>query len=114
MTEKQKAPYGSWKSPITSDLIVAGTIGLGEIALDGRKAAEASSSAGRPMELLRTSLRQDSMRAVRSTNTEAAPTSSTPAQSTFPTLGIGGSIVRRRVKRRGQSLRQRRCAMPTA
>jgi dipeptidyl aminopeptidase/acylaminoacyl peptidase len=29
------APYGSWKSPITSDLIVAGTIGLGEIRLDG-------------------------------------------------------------------------------
>jgi hypothetical protein len=29
------APYGSWKSPITSDLIVAGTIGLGQIVLDG-------------------------------------------------------------------------------
>ncbi|MEB3356552.1 MAG: S9 family peptidase [Synechococcales bacterium] len=28
------APYGSWKSPVTSDLIVAGTIRLGEIALD--------------------------------------------------------------------------------
>ena len=28
-------PYGSWKSPITADLIVAGTIGLGDIALDG-------------------------------------------------------------------------------
>ncbi len=35
MTGKTKAPYGSWKSPITSDVIVAGTIGLGEIALDG-------------------------------------------------------------------------------
>jgi dipeptidyl aminopeptidase/acylaminoacyl peptidase len=35
MTEKIVAPYGSWKSPITSNLIVAGTIGLGEIALDG-------------------------------------------------------------------------------
>src|SRR5262249_42889431 len=31
---KVKAPYGSWKSPITSDLIVAGTVGLGQIALD--------------------------------------------------------------------------------
>lgn len=31
----QTAPYGSWKSPITSDLIVSGTIGLGQIALDG-------------------------------------------------------------------------------
>src|SRR6185503_1354463 len=29
------ASYGSWKSPITSDLIVAGTIGLNEVALDG-------------------------------------------------------------------------------
>ena len=35
MTAKKTAPYGSWKSPITSDLIVAGTIRLGEIALDG-------------------------------------------------------------------------------
>ncbi|HEY9729677.1 MAG TPA: S9 family peptidase [Chroococcales cyanobacterium] len=35
MTEPQIAPYGSWKSPITADLIVAGTIGLGGIALDG-------------------------------------------------------------------------------
>jgi dipeptidyl aminopeptidase/acylaminoacyl peptidase len=29
------APYGSWISPITSDSIVAGTVGLGQIALDG-------------------------------------------------------------------------------
>jgi len=29
------APFGSWKSPITTDLIVAETIGLGQIALDG-------------------------------------------------------------------------------
>src|SRR4030095_6803093 len=35
MSEKRVASYGSWKSPITSDLIVAGTIGLGEVALDG-------------------------------------------------------------------------------
>lgn len=31
----QLANYGSWKSPITSDLIVSGTIGLGGISLDG-------------------------------------------------------------------------------
>jgi dipeptidyl aminopeptidase/acylaminoacyl peptidase len=31
----EPAPYGSWKSPITSDLIVRGAIGLGQIALDG-------------------------------------------------------------------------------
>ncbi|MCY7278393.1 MAG: S9 family peptidase, partial [Phormidesmis sp. CAN_BIN44] len=33
MTAPQ-SPYGSWKSPITSDLIVAGSIGLGQIKLD--------------------------------------------------------------------------------
>ncbi len=31
---KQTAPYGSWRSPITSDLIVSETIGLGTIAQD--------------------------------------------------------------------------------
>jgi dipeptidyl aminopeptidase/acylaminoacyl peptidase len=35
MTEQQVRPYGSWKSPITADLIVAGTIGLGEVTVDG-------------------------------------------------------------------------------
>jgi dipeptidyl aminopeptidase/acylaminoacyl peptidase len=35
MAEPQAAPYGSWKSPITTDLIVAETIGLGRIILDG-------------------------------------------------------------------------------
>ena len=35
MTEKQTKPYGAWKSPITSDLIVSGTIGLSEPRFDG-------------------------------------------------------------------------------
>ncbi len=35
MPEPQTAPYGSWSSPITSDLIVASSVGLGEILLDG-------------------------------------------------------------------------------
>jgi dipeptidyl aminopeptidase/acylaminoacyl peptidase len=35
MAERRIAPYGSWSSPITSDLIVAATIGLAEVALDG-------------------------------------------------------------------------------
>jgi hypothetical protein len=29
------APYSSWKSPITSDLIVAQSIALSELCLDG-------------------------------------------------------------------------------
>ena len=28
------APYGSWKSPITTDLIVSGAIGMGQVVLD--------------------------------------------------------------------------------
>ncbi len=47
MTNKTAAPYGSWKSPITSDLIVAGTIHLGQIALDG---PDLYWSEGRPAE----------------------------------------------------------------
>ncbi|HEX8474047.1 MAG TPA: S9 family peptidase [Pyrinomonadaceae bacterium] len=35
MNQTRVAPYGSWKSPITSDVIVTGTVGLGRIALDG-------------------------------------------------------------------------------
>jgi dipeptidyl aminopeptidase/acylaminoacyl peptidase len=37
MSTPQTAPYGFWKSPITSDLIVAEAIGLGQIALDGQE-----------------------------------------------------------------------------
>ncbi|HYE14813.1 MAG TPA: prolyl oligopeptidase family serine peptidase [Pyrinomonadaceae bacterium] len=35
MGEVKVAPYGSWESPITSDLIVSATVGLGQTALDG-------------------------------------------------------------------------------
>lgn len=41
------APYGSWNSPITSDLIVAGSIRLGEIRLEGETVYW---SEGRPTE----------------------------------------------------------------
>jgi dipeptidyl aminopeptidase/acylaminoacyl peptidase len=34
MAETQVAPYGSWKSPITSDLIVKGSIGVSQVMLD--------------------------------------------------------------------------------
>src|SRR2546423_2298699 len=32
---RHRAPYGSWRSPVTADAIVAGVIGLGQIQLDG-------------------------------------------------------------------------------
>jgi dipeptidyl aminopeptidase/acylaminoacyl peptidase len=35
MSQPQTAPYGSWKSPITPDLIASAIIRLGQIALDG-------------------------------------------------------------------------------
>ena len=35
MPDPQVAPFGSWPSPITSDMIVASSIGLGEILIDG-------------------------------------------------------------------------------
>ncbi len=35
MTKPQAAPYGSWKSPITPNMIASGTIRFGQIALDG-------------------------------------------------------------------------------
>src|SRR5436190_23298700 len=30
-----EAPYGSWKSPMTTDLILAGAIGLGQVIVKG-------------------------------------------------------------------------------
>ena len=35
MKTTQIAPYGSWKSPITSELITASAVGLDEIHVDG-------------------------------------------------------------------------------
>ena len=35
-TNPKTAPYGSWKSPVTSDLIVTQTIGLSEVLFDGQ------------------------------------------------------------------------------
>ena len=36
MSEHKVAPYGTWRSPISSDLIVRGVVGLGGVVLDGR------------------------------------------------------------------------------
>jgi dipeptidyl aminopeptidase/acylaminoacyl peptidase len=44
---RQIAPYGSWKSPITSDVIVSESIGLGQVAIDG---ADVYWLEGRPAE----------------------------------------------------------------
>jgi dipeptidyl aminopeptidase/acylaminoacyl peptidase len=35
MTDRETLPYGAWRSPITSELIVAETLGLGDIRVDG-------------------------------------------------------------------------------
>ena len=35
MSEIKIAPYGSWQSPITSDLIVSETVRLSDVTLDG-------------------------------------------------------------------------------
>src|SRR5215217_3211985 len=34
LNSRKIAPYGSWKSPITSDLIVEGSVGLGQASFD--------------------------------------------------------------------------------
>ena len=47
MSEPQTLPYGAWRSPITSDLIVGEAIGLGDILVDG---ADVYWIEGRPSE----------------------------------------------------------------
>ncbi|MDQ3496027.1 MAG: S9 family peptidase, partial [Actinomycetota bacterium] len=36
MSERGVAPYGSWRSPISSEVIVKGVVGLAEVVIDGR------------------------------------------------------------------------------
>src|SRR5436190_2437539 len=47
MSDQRSAPYGSWPSPITSELIASATIRLGDLALDG---ADVYWSESRPAE----------------------------------------------------------------
>ncbi len=57
MPEPILAPYGSWKSPITAELIVQRTISLGQIALDGDDVywiEQRPTEAGRSVVVLRT------------------------------------------------------------
>lgn len=51
MSDTQQASYGSWKSPISTDLIVAGALSLGQIVVDGHDVYWAE---GRPQEKGRT------------------------------------------------------------
>lgn len=51
MSDTQIAPYGSWKSPITTELVVAGALSLGQIVVDGEDVYWAE---GRPEEKGRT------------------------------------------------------------
>lgn len=70
MTTPNFAPYGTWKSPITSDLIVAGSIRLGEIRLDGD---DIYWSEGRPTESGRSVVVQRSPQGQTVDVTPAAP-----------------------------------------
>lgn len=53
MADRKVAPYGAWQSPISADLIVAGSIPLGGPAIDG---ADIYWTEGRPLEGGRTVL----------------------------------------------------------
>ena len=35
MAQSNVVPYGSWKSPITADVVAAGEVGLEQVRLDG-------------------------------------------------------------------------------
>ena len=87
MAEPRIAPYGSWASPITSDLIVASSIGLGDILVDGGEVYWIES---RPQEQGRSVI-------VRRSQT-GRPTDVTPA---VPADGQGAFNVRTRVHEYG-------------
>ena len=35
MTQPKVAPYGSWKSPVTAEMLVADRVDLGQVVIDG-------------------------------------------------------------------------------
>jgi dipeptidyl aminopeptidase/acylaminoacyl peptidase len=87
MAEPRIASYGSWASPITADLIVAASIGLGEIQCDGDAVYWLEA---RPQEGGRTVI-------VRA-GADGAPADMTPP---LPADGRGGFNVRTRVHEYG-------------
>ena len=87
MAEPRIAPFGSWASPITSDLIVASSIGLGDILVDGSDVYWIES---RPQEQGRSVLVRCSQ--------AGDPTDVTPP---MPTNGQGAFNVRTRVHEYG-------------
>ena len=102
------APYGSWKSPITSDLIVAQSISLSEVRLDGGHVYWLE---GRPQEQGRNvvvrgaggrrrpiSPRGLTTRARACTNTAAARGPCATARFISPTSPTAASIARRRAQ----------------
>jgi hypothetical protein len=112
---RQIKPYGSWKSPITADLIVAGTITLSEITIDGEDIYWLE---GRPSEL-RTEIsstlhRPGSTLAQPFTNTGAGLTSLIAAQFTFPISKIRSSTNKSRGKLHNRSQLLARCVLQTA
>jgi hypothetical protein len=77
MPGRQTAPYGSWASPITSDLIVASTIGLSGILLDG---AEVYWLESRPQENGRSVIVR---RAADGTSADVTPPATRAGEATF-------------------------------
>jgi dienelactone hydrolase len=77
MPGRQTAPYGSWSSPITSDLIVASTIGLSGILLDG---AEVYWLESRPQENGRSVIVR---RAADGTSADVTPPATRAGEATF-------------------------------
>jgi hypothetical protein len=85
MTNPKTAPYGSWKSPITSDLIVKETIGLSQPRLDGDDAYWIEM---RPSERGRQVI-------VRRTSDGATPTSTRLNSTPHPRPRMAAAIMRR-------------------
>ena len=125
MSSPQLAPFGSWRSPITSDLIVVGHRWPGA----GRRwtATTSTGSKTRPAEggryvmVRRTPdgqttdrTRRPSTSAPASTSTAAAPTRSADGTVYFSNFADQRLYRQEPARRRGRSRRRRDCATPTA